>query len=54
MDNLNDIFADDINLEGIVDAEEIVNIDIDGIDDKSIADAKAMVENLSKFHKNSL
>ena len=50
MDNLNDIFADDINLEGIVDAEEIVNIDIDGIDDKSIADAKAMVENLSKFY----
>ena len=50
MDNLNDIFADDINLEGIVDAEEIVNIDIDGIDDNSIADAKAMVENLSKFY----
>ena len=50
MDNLNDIFADDINLEGIVDAEEIVNIDIDGIDDKSIEDAKAMVENLSKFY----
>lgn len=50
MSNLNDIFADDINLEGIVDAEEIVNIDIDGIDDKSIIDAKAMVENLSKFY----
>lgn len=50
MDNLNDIFADDINLEGIVDAEEIINIDIDGIDDKSIEDAKAMVENLSKFY----
>lgn len=50
MSNLNDIFADDINLEGIVDAEEIVNIDIDGIDDKSIVDAKAMVENLSKFY----
>ena len=50
MNNLNDIFADDINLEGIVDAEEIVNIDIDGIDDNSIIDARAMVENLSKFY----
>lgn len=50
MENLNNIFADDINLEGIVDAEEIVNIDIDGIDDKSIIDAQAMVENLSKFY----
>lgn len=50
MSNLNDIFDDDINLEGIVDAEEIVNIDIDGIDDKSIIDARAMVENLSKFY----
>ena len=49
MNNLNDIF-DDVNLEGIVDAEEIVNIDIDGIDDNSIIDAKAMVENLSKFY----
>lgn len=50
MNNLNDIFADDINLEGIVDAEEIINIDIDGIDDNSIIDARAMVENLSKFY----
>ena len=50
MNNLNDIFDDDINLEGIVDAEEIVNIDIDGIDDNSIIDARAMVENLSKFY----
>lgn len=50
MNNLNDIFDDDINLEDIVDAEEIVNIDIDGIDDNSIAAAKAMVENLSKFY----
>lgn len=49
MNNLNDIF-DDVNLDGIVDAEEIVNIDIDGIDDNSIIDARAMVENLSKFY----
>ena len=49
MNNLNDIF-DDVNLEGIVDAEEIVNIDIDCIDDNSIIDARAMVENLSKFY----
>ena len=34
MNNLNDIF-EDVNLDGIVDAEEIVNIDIDGIDDNS-------------------
>lgn len=50
MENLSNIFVDDINLEGIVDAEEIVNIDIDGIDDNSIVDARAMVENLSKFY----
>lgn len=49
MEDLNNIFAD-VNLDGIVDAEEIVNIDIDGIDDNSIIDAKAMVENLSKFY----
>lgn len=49
MENLNDIF-NDVNLDGIVDAEEIVNIDIDGIDDNSIIDARAMVENLSKFY----
>lgn len=49
MEDLNNIFAD-VNLNGIVDAEEIVNIDIDGIDDNSIIDAKAMVENLSKFY----
>lgn len=49
MENLNDIFKD-VDLDGIVDAEEIVNIDIDGIDDKSIIDAKSMVENLSKFY----
>lgn len=49
MNNLNDIF-EDVSLDGIVDAEEIVNIDIDGIDDNSIIDARAMVENLSKFY----
>lgn len=49
MNNLNDIF-DDVNLEGIVDAEEIINIDIDDIGDRSMIDARAMVENLSKFY----
>lgn len=49
MDNLNNLF-EDIDLKDIVDAEEIINIDIDDIGDKSMLDARAMVENLSKFY----
>lgn len=49
MENLNNIFQD-INLDGIVDAEEIVNIDIDNIDDHSMNDARNMVNNLSEFY----
>ena len=50
MENLNSIFAD-VDLDGIVDpGEEVVNIDIESIEDHSIMDAKAMVENLSKFY----
>ena len=50
MEDLNSIFAD-VDLDGIVDpGEEVVNIDIESIEDHSIMDAKAMVENLSKFY----
>lgn len=49
MDDLNEIFQD-IDLKGIVDAEEIVNIDIDNIDDHSMTDARNMVNNLAEFY----
>lgn len=49
MENLEEIFSN-INLNDIVDAEEILHIDIDDIGDSSISDAKIMVENLSKFY----
>lgn len=49
MENLNNIF-EDVDLKDIIDAEEIINIDIDGIGDDSMISARAMVENLSKFY----
>ena len=50
MNDLNDIFTD-VNLDGIVDpGKEVVNIDIVEIEDRSIYDAKSMVDNLSKFY----
>lgn len=45
MDIINDILKDNIDP-----AESLITIDIDGIDDTSIKDAKAMVENLSRFY----
>lgn len=51
MEKHNDLFQDVENeLDGIIDGEEIIHIDIDCIDKDSIDDARLMVENLSKFY----
>ena len=49
MQDLDNIFAP-VDLEGIVDAEEIINIDIEGIEDKSMDAAMQVVQNISAFY----
>lgn len=39
-------------LDGIVDSEQIIDFDLDGIDKSSADDATEMVQNLSKFYYN--
>lgn len=49
MDNLEKAIFD---IDGDINGESLVTIDVDGIDTASLADAKDMVENLSKFYYN--
>lgn len=48
---MNDLF-EDINMEGIIDTVDVIDIDIDGIGMDSERIAKEMVENLSSFYYN--
>lgn len=48
---MNDLF-EDINMEGIIDTVDVIDIDIDGIAMDSERIAKEMVENLSSFYYN--
>ena len=43
---------EDVNLDGILDAEEIVNIDMDGIEQDAITSAKDLINNLSRYYYN--
>lgn len=47
------LFDDDgLSLDEIVDSEEIVNIDLEEIDNKSSSDAKAIIENILNLYSN--
>ena len=48
-EDIKDLF-EDVNLDGILDAEEIVNIDIDGIEQDAVTSAKDLIDNLSRYH----
>lgn len=48
-ENIGGLF-EDVNLDGILDAEEIVNIDIDGIEQDAMTSAKDLIDNLSRYH----
>lgn len=43
---------EDVNLDGILDAEEIINIDMDGIEQDAITSAKDLINNLSRYYYN--
>ena len=43
---------EDVNLDGILDAEEIINIDMDGIEQDAITSAKDLINNLSRDYYN--
>ena len=49
MSNLQDLFEDNV-LDGIIDSEQILDIDMDKIDEDAAKDAADLVINLSKFY----
>ena len=49
--NIEGLF-EDVNLDGILDAEEIINIDMDGIEQDAITSAKDLINNLSRYYYN--
>lgn len=50
--DIKNIFENDVDLDGIVDGEQIIDFDIDGIDKSSADDAASLVQNLSKLYYN--
>ena len=49
MSNLQDLFEDNV-LDGIIDSEQILDIDMNKIDEDAAKDAADLVINLSKFY----
>lgn len=51
MDDIRDIFEDNnINMDGIIDSEQLIDFDMDEIDQSSKNDATELIQNLSKFY----
>ena len=51
-DKFGGLFDDPYNMDDIIDAEEIVDIDLDGINEESHKDAIELISNIEKYYYN--